>query len=194
MDTYRFRPMKITTVLLLVFLFSGCVSSNSQVAWGSYQNTTYEYSISIPERAYIPGKDKTKDQIFFGILDSQLRDPSEKFMIFLYAMRCEFGITNCNASHLPQGLNYFQISCKETIKNSTVIEDTENTYTVTGEFPGYPCSTHACDTSIYGMEQYKGRYLLCSEHDGKTVVVEINQVTPDPEMAEKIFSTFKWTE
>lgn len=90
--------------------------------------------------------------------------------------------------------SYFQTSCKDSVKNETIVENTNETYTITGEFPGYPCSTHACDTSKYGMDQFKGRYLLCSEHDGKIALIEVNQVTPDPEMAEEIFSTFRWTE
>jgi len=37
-------------------------------------------------------------------------------------------------------------------------------------------------------------YALCSEKDGKRVVVCIQQMTDNPALAEEIFSTFKWTE
>jgi hypothetical protein len=37
-------------------------------------------------------------------------------------------------------------------------------------------------------------YALCSEHNGKTVVICLSQATDDPKMAEEIFSTFRWTE
>ncbi len=37
-------------------------------------------------------------------------------------------------------------------------------------------------------------YALCSERDGKTVVICLSQMTDDPKMAEEIFSTFRWTE
>jgi hypothetical protein len=37
-------------------------------------------------------------------------------------------------------------------------------------------------------------YALCSEKDGKTVVICLSQMTDDPAMAEEIFSTFRWTE
>lgn len=38
------------------------------------------------------------------------------------------------------------------------------------------------------------RYAFCSEKDGKTVVICISQMTDNPELAEEIFSTFRWTE
>lgn len=37
-------------------------------------------------------------------------------------------------------------------------------------------------------------YALCSEKDGKRVVVCVQQMTDNPELAEEIFSTFQWTE
>ncbi len=37
-------------------------------------------------------------------------------------------------------------------------------------------------------------YALCSEKDGKTVVICLSQVIDDPKMAEEIFNTFRWTE
>lgn len=38
------------------------------------------------------------------------------------------------------------------------------------------------------------RYAFCSQKDGKTVVICISQMTDNPELAEEIFSTFKWLE
>ena len=37
-------------------------------------------------------------------------------------------------------------------------------------------------------------YALCSEKDGKTVLICISQMTDNPELAEEIFKTFKWRE
>jgi len=37
-------------------------------------------------------------------------------------------------------------------------------------------------------------YALCSEKDGKTVVICISQVTDNPDLAKQIFETFRWTE
>lgn len=36
-------------------------------------------------------------------------------------------------------------------------------------------------------------YALCSEKDGKTVVICISQMTDNPEQAKEIFETFRWT-
>lgn len=36
-------------------------------------------------------------------------------------------------------------------------------------------------------------YSLCSEKDGKTVVICISQMTDNPQLAEDIFKTFRWT-
>lgn len=45
----------------------------------------------------------------------------------------------------------------------------------------------------YGGETAEA-YVLCSEKDGKTVVICINEMTNNPELAKEIFETFKWTE
>ena len=37
------------------------------------------------------------------------------------------------------------------------------------------------------------RYLFCSQHAGKTVVIVITQKTDNPALAKKIFDSFKWT-
>jgi hypothetical protein len=38
------------------------------------------------------------------------------------------------------------------------------------------------------------RYAFCSEKDDRTVIICISQMTDNPELAEEIFSTFRWTE
>jgi hypothetical protein len=35
-------------------------------------------------------------------------------------------------------------------------------------------------------------YALCSEKDGKTVLICISQVTDNPDLAKQIFETFRW--
>ncbi len=37
-------------------------------------------------------------------------------------------------------------------------------------------------------------YMLCSQKNEKTVIICIRQMTDNPELAEEIFRTFKWTE
>ena len=38
-----------------------------------------------------------------------------------------------------------------------------------------------------------GAYVLCSEKDNERVLICISQMTDDPKVAEKIFSTFRWS-
>ncbi len=46
----------------------------------------------------------------------------------------------------------------------------------------------------YGIPIYPAIYGLCSEKDGKTVVICINQMTDNEPLAKSIFETFRWTE
>lgn len=40
----------------------------------------------------------------------------------------------------------------------------------------------------------QGVYALCSEHNGKQVLVCISEITDNPALAQQIFQTFRWTE
>lgn len=44
-----------------------------------------------------------------------------------------------------------------------------------------------------GPSESPHRYALCSQKNGKTVVICIEQMTDNPDLAEEIFSTFRWT-
>ena len=37
-----------------------------------------------------------------------------------------------------------------------------------------------------------GAYVLCSQKDGKQVLICVSEITDNPQLAEQIFSTFKW--
>jgi hypothetical protein len=45
-----------------------------------------------------------------------------------------------------------------------------------------------------GDAEYGSAYALCSGKDGKTVVICISQVTDNPDLARRIFETFRWTD
>ncbi|MEQ1849140.1 MAG: hypothetical protein ABL890_00955 [Candidatus Peribacteraceae bacterium] len=71
------------------------------------------------------------------------------------------------------------------------------------ELPGgdYELPSTDCAPPKLWSKEWKERksgqfaaYALCSEKDGKRVVVCIQQMTDNPEQAEEIFSTFRWTE
>lgn len=80
------------------------------------------------------------------------------------------------------------------IINPKILTKEKNIQIIVGKIPDPPCEVDVCDFTKYGYSQYKGRYVLCSEHEDKTIRVEVNQVTDNPQLAEEIFSTFRWTE
>lgn len=85
-------------------------------------------------------------------------------------------------------------SCdSNSIIDSLIIENSKTTHTIKGKIPDPPCEVDVCDFTKYGYTQFKGRYVLCSEHEDKTIRVEVNQITDNPQLAEEIFSTFRWT-
>lgn len=45
-----------------------------------------------------------------------------------------------------------------------------------------------------GSREYGAAYALCSEKNGKTVIVCVTQVKDNSEIAQKIFESFRWTE
>ncbi len=44
-----------------------------------------------------------------------------------------------------------------------------------------------------GTPPVESVYTFCSQENGKTVVLCINQMKDDPEMAKQIFESFRWT-
>lgn len=55
----------------------------------------------------------------------------------------------------------------------------------------------SCSVQMRQYEVERGinsAYALCSEREGKRVVVCVQQMTDNPKLAEEIFSTFHWTE
>ena len=59
----------------------------------------------------------------------------------------------------------------------------------TGDFPNMqePLCRYPVDEGAAG-------YALCSEKDGKTVIICISQMKDDPDLAKEIFETFRWVE
>jgi hypothetical protein len=63
-----------------------------------------------------------------------------------------------------------------------------------GEGWQYPYDPKNIVCKIEGTPPPASVYALCSEKDGKTVVICISQMTDNPQLAEEIFKTFRWTE
>jgi hypothetical protein len=72
--------------------------------------------------------------------------------------------------------------------------DTKDTNTITGIIPDPPCYVDKCNNNKFNYGEYKGRYVLCSEHKGKSLRIEVNEITDNPALAKQIFDTFRWTD
>lgn len=56
----------------------------------------------------------------------------------------------------------------------------------------YPANWEKIICNKDGSPRPKEVYVLCAEKDEKTVVICINQMTDNPQLAEDIFKTFRW--
>lgn len=55
-------------------------------------------------------------------------------------------------------------------------------------------NAHENGNPLDGTAKYGSAYLLCSEKNGKSVMICLTQTSDTPQLAEEIFSTFRWTE
>jgi len=161
-----------------------------------YENTAYNYILGIPEFAFIPNKSPVKDQIFFGNIKQPGKHKSNDIDIELYSdstvYSCAPSLTGASRT---QGL---PATGKYSVWGKVDAFDTPNP-----DFP--PDSQPLCRPPILKWDYDESRggilrlsddaaYVLCSEKDGKRVLICISQVTDDPKLAEQIFKTFRWTE
>jgi hypothetical protein len=59
----------------------------------------------------------------------------------------------------------------------------------------YPSTSEEKDAAWKGeFRTERAAYALCSEKDGKTVVICISQMRDDPALAKEIFETFRWND
>jgi len=194
------------TLLTGTIILSGCLNINSsservqiRESYEEYRNTLLDYSIQIPERAYTPNKSPEKDQIFFGNI-SQINDnPPDAINVLLMGrdpVACSsflLGISDLKEQDLAGAKVW-------TGKVDAFDNWGYATYEIDYAYPP------PCEPPLKKYESTKGgeglgkridgtvAYALCSEKDGKRVVVCIQQIKDDPKLAEEIFSTFRWTE
>lgn len=79
---------------------------------------------------------------------------------------------------------------------------TDSDMTVGGGYPDSICfgSTYVSEECASHKEPFQfcdsgsRNYALCSEKDGKTVVICLKQAKDDPKQVEEIFKTFRWIE
>jgi hypothetical protein len=198
--------MKNYLSLIFLLLLTGCTFSAEDISelpkdWFKYSNTLLNYSIDIPARIFIPNKDPNRDQVGFGNIRytgiGKVSSGSELNIIL-------FGRNPVACTPFALGVSDLQEREVEGTKVWTGRVDAFDswgyaTYEVDYEDPP-PCmppvESYRPLPGGDWAERIDGTqaYALCSEKDGKRVVVCVQQMTDNPKLAEEIFSTFRWTE
>jgi hypothetical protein len=101
-------------------------------------------------------------------------------------------------------INRTQVSCSSSITGASKtipLEQTQGEWGKADWWDGYghegwewPANWENILCTYEGTPPPNSVYAFCSEQNGKTVVICISQMTDNPELAEEIFSTFRWTE
>ena len=210
MDSFLFRKMatrhyKLVITAIICCILAGCQiigsqpDSRNQISGSSmpyessnykeYLNTEFKYKIQIPYTAYRHTKSTTGASIGFGTI-SFLADPKPNDF--------EIGIDVVNAKCSPSITGSSQTS---PLVNAGADADwgRVDAYDTPESLDREPvlCSPPKVSWLIDAEGNAKlesSAYALCSEKDGKTVVICIGQMTDNPEMAKQIFETFRWVE
>ena len=209
--------MKKIIVLMVLLALTSCrnanpviepTSSRSSASLASsqsdsveYINTAFGYVINIPSAVYIPGNNSATDsRVAFGNVPLLTKAKGHEYDVYL------FGSLEAD-------------NCKNLgVSKPTVIEDkAKDIKTQWGRVDFWDKSQDVpigpqpvCEPlTIYSMgpgttaerweewerspQRGQGYYALCSEHDGKQVLICISQVTDNPTLAKQIFDSFRWT-
>ena len=186
---------KIVLLAFLIVTQVGCFSSDIPPA-NTEEKCDAENRYCINFDKYMNGRDWTKDWTNHS------------------GMKTEFTVSNGESS---ENSKYARIdimisnSCSPLLTGSSTMSALPSergkilwgqidgrTGKVHGTYPDALCkrpSPTNCPRELWetaDCDDLTSGYALCAEHDGKTVVVCISQMTDDRAMAEKIFSTFRW--
>lgn len=167
----KFSLKKILSIITCIFI-AGCnlnpLQGNQPVP--SSMNQSQEFSVAIPQEAnhkYV----RSNESVVYATYEAPTSEylPSD-YSILVYPPESLADITACSKATLctdPNAPN--PDSCGCTMTEPQIIAESGEIFTVTGKFAGYPCPVDHCDDSEYGMNQFKGRYVLYSTKNGKNV-------------------------
>lgn len=187
---------KTFIILTLLILLTSCSAnqkiknnevsttiSNSSIST-IYSNSLFNYSIEIPQEAYIANKSSTGSQIFFGNIPLMgIGAKDGEFDVLIYGNQ---STSSCSPSSI--GIS------------SPILEEANNgEYRMWGEvdqkndgsYPDPNCRVKSVYPHKNPYEQMTA-YAFCSQKGEKTILICISQMTDNPELAEEIFSTFRW--
>jgi hypothetical protein len=180
----------ICVAVFLSILLMGCRSesalSNARSNWYHYQNSTIGYSLDVPNEALKSWQEKkpsdAQDSGFATYSVLAIPTTNDYSIVIRQAFaNCTPSLTG--ASHttdLPNGNG----------KARWGQADYWGDVGMEGWEPAYDVNHVVC---AYDYMQKSIEYAFCSEKNGKTVVICINQVTKNESLAKQIFETFRWS-
>lgn len=176
----------LTSSAILLISCSAENSNRNSNNWHTYQNVNYNYLLKIPDEAYIPNKSQAKDQVFFGNIKQLEENSGEAFDIQIYGKKDS---NNCVPS-ITGTSNLKNLSNEVMGKSGWGRMDAWDGYGQEGWEYDPKWANIVCKKE--GTPAPQEIYVLCAEKDEKTVVICINQMTDNPQLAEEIFKTFRW--
>jgi hypothetical protein len=186
------RYFSVTSLLFSALLMMGCHSGTSFSGDSTiyhYQNKQIGYSLDVPKSALKSWKGSTPSDgadtgfaTFPVLTDPKANDYS--IIIRTPTSKCSPTITGASeATPLPED-NSQTIWGKVDMFDHLNFESGDGAY---GPLRDVVCRKMP-ESGLAAV------YALCSEKDGKTVVICISQMTDNREQAKEIFETFRWTQ
>jgi len=171
--------MRIGVICIIGILLTGCFNHNQRHTttlikdgWGVYFNEEFQYEIGVPPTIYIANKKRVGERIVFGNIHP-FNNKGHEFDLDIYGGTAN----NCQSI----GVRLGRYNMENGQLNVTGKVDYPLDYSSTPIVPD--CRPYRPSTASY---------ILCSEKDGKQAVICVTQVTDNPNLAEEIFSTFRW--
>ncbi len=181
--------MELRPLIIGMFasLLAGC--SNGQPADASrpiiFSDTTKNFSVEIPKNATNKYLRKDKSAAFATYLapttDYQLSD----YLIEIYPPESISTLSACS----PSKLGISQINALPSTSGKAEWGKVDYWDKLV---KGEPMDLDVICTN-YGIPHIPYIYGFCSEKDKRTVVICVNEMQDNPELAKQIFETFRWT-
>jgi hypothetical protein len=167
---------------LIAFLLAGCTNSqpveqeNRNLSTNSFPE---EFTIKIPSNFQGPLVRQDGSSAYWNYDDRTAHRKPEDILIEFYKMpiSCLPSITGASNTLSLQNTGGRTVWGRVNAWDYMDLEGWESPYDL---------------SNVVCQKDFLHTHSLCSEKNGKTVVICINQISDNPKQAEEIFSTFKW--
>ncbi len=180
------------SILLFIALFPSCTPQKQNAdhatspSWITYQDPTNSFTFEYPMQLKYEIRRPDRSLVLTTNSAPVVQHSSKDYFISISdSVSCkQMGVTkpeqinHTNALILQGKVDYFD--------NSGYIYEGSSTNTIVCR---PPLLQYKEDGTPEGSNS---AYALCSEKDGKTVLICISQLTDNPQLAEEIFKTFRW--